>query len=265
MAQVAEDTNAEAIKDEAKNGREPAGTGNEQDLPRVTTNEEFDSCDGLIKKEGEMFAKWWAARSTLPNRHTARSGWTPDDLIILIFIRDAYETSTRMESWGCLCNESTYWKNHNQQTEWSKTGMDDSKVVQTRSEKWNCEREMVDQPGMGQTCHMAGTDHDTACEGETLEMVSDHVAGNRGNPKGTMVYRANGNNDTEGAPGLREDQYLQTSVWIVKAVACIMMKINYSMSEGDAQRTDTINQTNSGAKERSTGKDPVEENQVTPR
>ena len=30
----------------------------------------------------------------LPNRHTARSGWTPNDFAVLRLIRDAYEWST---------------------------------------------------------------------------------------------------------------------------------------------------------------------------
>ena len=48
-------------------------------------------------------------------------------------------------------------------------------------------------------------------------------------------YDVNEHNDTEGAANLNEDQCLQNSVRILKAVACIMSKLYYS----EAQPTKT--------------------------
>lgn len=48
-------------------------------------------------------------------------------------------------------------------------------------------------------------------------------------------HDVNGNNDTEGTPDFREDRNLRTSVWIVKATACIIAKIYFSEPKNSAE------------------------------
>ena len=132
----------------------------------------------------------------------------------------------------------------------SRTGTDDNNATQARSTSRNCAYRVI-SPNYGGYVHQSAQIQNT-CEGETLEMVSDHVAHMLLRASGVYPTQpwykgqlspdtktdVNGNNDTEGRTNLRRDWHLRTSVWIVRAVACITMKLYSSMSAGNAKRTE---------------------------
>ena len=165
MAQSATRTSAEPDKDETTSANENTG----QDPTETDTNEEFRDCESIITGKGETFTKWWTTQFTSSAQNNAKRGWTTDDFSVLRLIQGAYESSTKTEPWGCLCNESSYWENHNRRTRRSKTGKDNNNATPTRSKTSNCANEMVSQTNVGQAFQPARIDHNQTCEGETLK------------------------------------------------------------------------------------------------
>ena len=230
---------------------EPNGNNtNTKQSQTMTITERSQNCESLRNREGKTFTKWWTTQLTLPDRNNAKSGWNQKDFIVLELIQNTYESSTRTESWGCLCNTYTRMEDHNQMTRRSRTGTDDNNATQARSTSRNCAYRVI-SPNYGGYVHQSAQIQNT-CEGETLEMVSDHVAHMLLRASGVYPTQpwykgqlspdtktdVNGNNDTEGRTNLRRDWHLRTSVWIVRAVACITMKLYSSMSAGNAKRTE---------------------------
>ena len=90
--------------------------------------------------------------------------------------------SLKMETWGCLCGESTNWehqKQHDaqeQQTAWNDTRMDDNNTTRVTSEMPNCADQTIPPDDLAKKCRPACSEHNRTCKGETLGMVSDHVA-----------------------------------------------------------------------------------------
>ena len=87
-----------------------------------------------------------------------------------------------METWGCLCGESTNWehqKQHDtqeQQTARNETRMDDNNTTRVTSETLNCADKKNPPVELAKQCRPACIEHNRTCEGEILGMVSDHVA-----------------------------------------------------------------------------------------
>ena len=138
----------------------------------------------------------------------------------------------------------------NRQTKRGKTGTKGQVTTRTRSEKSECAND-ASPPHMrgSDEVHVEYIDHGLICKEETLQMVSDHVAHMMlraigealmepwyiGKTSTDTNHDVNGNNDTEGIPEIREDQHLQTSVWIVKATACIIAKLYFSRPKYNAE------------------------------
>ena len=234
MAQSAEQTCAETSENGVMDGQRTAKAEESHNTSRIT-NSGLQTCESLVRDEGRKFTMWWENR--VLNRHTARSGWTPNDFGVLKLIRDAYELSTGAESWGCLCEEDTYWEICNRRTKGGKTGTKGQITTRTRSEKSKCAND-ASPPHMRKSdaVRVEHIYHGLICKEETLQMVSDHVADMTlraigetptepwyiGQTSSNTNHDVNGNNDTKGIPDLREDRHLRTSVWIVKATACII-------------------------------------------
>ena len=246
MAQSATRTSAEPDKDETTSANENTG----QDPTETDTNEEFRDCESIITGKGETFTKWWTTQLTLPDRNNAKSGWNQKDFIVLELIQNAYESSTRKESWGCLCKTYTRMEDNNQMTRRNRTGTDDNNATQARSTSRN-RAYRAKSPNNEGYVHQPAQFQNT-CEGETLEMVSDHVAHMLLRASGVYPTQpwykgkispdtktdVNGNNETEERTNLQRDWHQRTSVWIVRAVACITMKLYSSMSAGNEKRTE---------------------------
>ena len=136
--------------------------------------ENQDTCENLRNKEGETFKGWWATQIAKPSRNGIGQTWTKADHEMLWVILNAYASSAKAASWGCLCSGETQTETCDQQTPRNSDANNDDA---TKVTCWI----QHDAKGAGSVscAQKAAEAHNTRRE-KALDMVSDRVARNHG-------------------------------------------------------------------------------------